>query len=269
MTHIKSPLEFYKHLPQTNCGRCYLPSCLAFSAAVVKGDKRPSECPFLDQDILDMFSQQRETRVPYELKRLVELNLLKDKICQIDLPAQARKLGGKTVGDKMTIPCLGKDFWIDPKGNVTSECHTHTGLTIPLLTYILQQPSTLQENSEKEWIAFRKLKNGAAMAPLFEQKCEGTLKKIADSHPDLFENLVSIFSGQKSVNYFSSDISLVLYPLPKIPVLICYWEAEDDLDSMLRIFFDSTADRFLESESIYALVVGLVMMFDKIAIQHV
>jgi hypothetical protein len=40
------------------------------------------------------------------------------------------------------------------------------------------------------------------------------------------------------------------------------------MDSMLRIFFDSAAENFLAAQSIYALVVGLVMMFEKIVVKH-
>jgi len=45
----KNPLEIYKILPQTNCGQCFLPSCLAFSAAVVNGGKELADCPFIKE----------------------------------------------------------------------------------------------------------------------------------------------------------------------------------------------------------------------------
>lgn len=269
MPPIKTPMELYKLLPQSNCGRCYLPSCLAFSAAVIKGDKKLSDCPFIDKKTLADFPSEIGSKEPYELKREEELNLLKERISQTDLSAKAIRLGGKVIGENLAIKCLGKDFLVFRNGDVTSECHTHTGLTIPLLTYILHLEQSGGQKGKGAWVAFRKLKNGAALAPLFQQRCENSLKKIADAHPDLFEDLVSIFSGKRSENHFSSDISLVLFPLPNIPVMICYWEPEDDLDSMLRIFFDSTAENFLTAESIYALAVGLVMMFEKIVIQHV
>ncbi len=269
MSIIKTPLELYKLLPQSNCGQCYLPSCLAFSAAVIKGTKQPSACPFLDKKVLAKFSDEVETREPYAIKREEELTLLKKKVAITNLSEKADRLGGKIVTERLSLKCLGKDFWVDKKGNVTSECHTHNGLTIPLLTYILYSEKSVAPQDHGEWISFRKLKKGAAMAPLFQQRCENSLKRISDTHPDLFEDLVSIFSAKKSENHFASDISLILYPLPKIPIMICYWQPEDNMDSMLRIFFDSRAENFLEAESIYSLVVGLVMMFEKIVVRHV
>jgi len=48
------------------------------------------------------------------------------------------------------------------------------------------------------------------------------------------------------------------YLLPKMPVLILYWPEEEEFASKVKILFDSTADRFLDAESIIFLVEGLV-----------
>jgi hypothetical protein len=46
--------------------------------------------------------------------------------------------------------------------------------------------------------------------------------------------------------------------LPKIPVVILYWTADDEFESKVKVLFDSTADKFLDVESIIFLVEGLV-----------
>ncbi len=91
---------------------------------------------------------------------------------------------------------------------------------------------------------------------------------MADSHTDLFEDMMQLFNGRQVDNHYSSDISLVLHPLPKVPLLICYWKPEDDLASDLNIFFDSNAEENLNIESIYTLGAGLVIMFEKLALRH-
>jgi len=169
------------------------------------------------------------------------------------------------VGEKLAVTCLGKDFFIDRQGRVTSECHTHCGLTIPLLSYLLYSKG---DDNSGRWVPFRELRGGPPMSALFAQRGEKRLQRLADSNSDLFDDLVTIFSGLTGKNIFSSDISVVLSPLPKLPVLICYWKPEEELDSKLNIFFDTTADRHLLIESIFELTVGMVMMFEKIALKH-
>jgi hypothetical protein len=67
---------------------------------------------------------------------------------------------------------------------------------------------------------------------------------------------------------FQSDISVVLHPLPKVPIMICYWSKEEGLDSSLYVFFDETADRNLDIGSVFTLGTGLSQMFTKVALRH-
>jgi ArsR family metal-binding transcriptional regulator len=52
--HMKSnppsPVEIYQCLPQTNCGLCGKPSCMAFAAVLFNGEIGYEDCPALLQD---------------------------------------------------------------------------------------------------------------------------------------------------------------------------------------------------------------------------
>lgn len=264
MAQVRNPLEIYKLLPRTNCGRCYLPSCLAFAAAAVKGEKRLNDCPYLEKDEAEKFVGGVETRDPDEIKRQEKVKDLQKLVAKLDFAEVAERLGVSLVNNCLVIKSLGKSFLVDRQGQVASECHTHAGLTIPLLSYIVESKGT---EPGGDWVAFRELRGGAVMSPLFTRKGEQGLKQLLDLHTDLLELLIDLFSGQRAAD-FSADISVVLYPLPRFPVLICYWKPEEDMDSELNIYFDSSASDHLEIRSIYSLAVGLVMMFEKIARQH-
>jgi len=65
---------------------------------------------------------------------------------------------------------------------------------------------------------------------IFEQHCEKPLIQIADSYSDLLQDRISLFSGTSAHGRFGSDIAVVLYPLPKVPVLICSWRPDKGMD---------------------------------------
>ena len=118
------------------------------------------------------------------------------------------------------------------------------------------------------WITFRELTGGASRYVHFQQRCEKPLKRIADTYTDLFKNMLEIFDGKQIVSNIDSDISIVLYPLPLFPIMVCYWKPEDGLESILHIYFDSTSDDNLDIESIYTLSEGVALMFEKISLRH-
>lgn len=262
----KNPLKIYALLPKTNCGECFLPSCLAFAAAVTAGTANLAACPRLDPAAAAELRGNVVSVEPYELQREEHLARLRQAVCGFDLAAAAARLGGRIAGERIAVPCLGKEFFVDARGQVTSECHTHCGLTIPLLTYLLESKG---DEVSGRWTAFRDLRGAQAMAALFEQRGEKRLQALADRHPELFSDLVTAFGGTLTDNTFAADTAVVLLPLPLLPVLFCYWQPEDDLGSRLNIFFDETADRHLPVPLIFELTVGMVMMFEKIARKHV
>jgi len=265
MSKIKTPLEVYSLLPRSNCGDCGVSTCMAFAAAVIKQEKRLADCPFLDMATLALYDGQVERQVNIESIQEESLKDLQRKICGIDLASRAECLGARSSSDALVVKCLGKDFEVDARGAVMSQCHTHAWFSIPLLNYILFSKG---EEVAGRWVPFRELEQGKTWNPLFERRCEQPLKQIADVHGELFEDLISMFSGESSFNKFSSDISVVLYPFPKVPILICYWKPEDDLESRLHLFFDDTAEKNLPVESLFTLGTGLVRMLEKIMDKH-
>jgi hypothetical protein len=266
MAKITNPFDIYKLLPQTNCGECTLPNCLAFSAAVIKGQKDLADCPYIKTADKEKLAGRIGIREDFSRARNEDLKMLKNRVSIMDFSTKAAVLGAKIVAGKLVVRSLGKDFFIDSKGNVTSECHTHAWMTAPLLSYLVHSSG---EDITGRWVPFRELKDGSPMNPLFVQRGEKPLKKLIDSNSELLGDLISMFSGARADNnLFSSDIALSLYPLPKVPILICYWKPEGDMGSDLNIFFDASADQHLNIEALFSLGVGLVMMFEKIARKH-
>jgi uncharacterized protein DUF3786/putative Fe-S cluster protein len=265
MIQTNSSMEIFKLLPKTNCKECHAPSCLAFSVLVFKGEKQLSECPYVNREVIEHFSGKITARTTVEEDYIEKLEQLKKKISSLDLSASASKLGGRFSGGKLTIKILGKDVSIDSAGTISTDIHVHSWVAIPFLNYIIKNAGVPVSG---KWVPLRELPGGKDWYRLFGQRCEKPLKKVADSYTDLFEDMIHIFNGKKVKNHYESDISLVLYPLPNIPILICYWKPENGLASDLNLFFDSTAEDNLAIESIYALSAGLVVMFEKIALRH-
>jgi hypothetical protein len=66
---------------------------------------------------------------------------------------------------------------------------------------------------------------------------------LSSVYAELFDDIVHILGGKHVGKQFEPDISVVLYPLPKVPVMICYWLPEESLDSSLYLFLDQATDQ--------------------------
>lgn len=265
MPEIKNAMDVFKLLEKSNCRKCNKPTCLAFAAAVFQGQMKLEECPFLDQAVIDQYQDHEITEPTWERENRENMERLKNEISNLDLASAARRLGEDMRGDTLTLKCLGKDFSVDARGDISTDIHVHPWIVVPVFDYIVAGKGLPVTGN---WVPLRELKGGQDWYRLFGQRCEKPIKKLADSHTDFFEDLIHLFNGQQVENHYDSDISLVLKPLPRVPMLICYWKPDDGMESELNLFFDDTADKNLNIEALYTLGAGLTLMFEKIALRH-
>jgi Domain of unknown function (DUF3786)/Putative Fe-S cluster len=266
MAEFKNTMDVFKLLEKTNCKKCNKPTCLAFAASVFQGQIALGECPFITEDILKEYGSEKiKYESTFEQDYIKVMGQLKDRIKEIDLESRAEKLKGKFSNNILTLKIFGKDFSIDENGGISTDIHVNSWIAPPVLNYVLSSKGIPLTGS---WVPFRELETSKDWARFFEHQCVGAFKKIADASPAFFKNIMELFNGQSVKNHYDADISLIIYPLPLLPMLICYNHPEDGLESDLNLFFDSSADKNLPIENIYTLSTGLANMFKKLAHTH-
>lgn len=265
MALLSSPLDILKVLPKTNCRQCEAATCLAFAVEVLQGRRRLADCPHLGPEVLaglEVAGQRAEVRDEDQVRALGGLQA---EVAALDLAEVAPRLRGRLKGDSLAIPCLGKEFLVSPRGEVSSAVHVNSWVAAPLLSYVL---TCAGREPVGDWLPLRDLPGGEDWYRLFGQRCEKPLKVVMDGYTGLFEYMIGIFAAKRAPASFDSDIAVVIRPLPLVPILLCYWKPDDGMESSLHMFFDRTATDNLNIESLYTLGVGLVTMFEKISRTH-
>jgi len=266
MATFKNAMEAFKLLKKDNCRKCGKPTCLAFAAAVFQGQASLSQCPFIDEETLAAYGDQKnKNESGSDQDYITAIAQLKESIKQIDLESRAALLGGTFSNGKLTLKIMGKDFSVDANGDFFTDIHVNRWIAPPTLNYILSGKGLPLTGT---WVPFRELETSKDWSRFFQHQCVALFKKVADSNPHFFQDIIELFNGQPVENHYDADISLIIKPLPLLPMLICYNHPEDGLDSDLNLFFDATADKNLPIGNIYSLGTGLATMFEKLAKTH-
>lgn len=261
----KHAMEIFQVLDKSNCRECGEKTCLAFAGAVFMGQRRISDCPRLDAATSARFSDTPAAGDTVEQNREDALRQLKNDIRAMDLEAAARRVGAQYADGRLILKVLGKNFGVDEEGNLSADIHINPWVAVPYLTHVLRGRGLPPKG---EWVSFRELKEGRERYALFQKRCEEPMQRVADTYTELFDDLVHLFNAKQVAPQFESDISVVLHPLPRVPIMICYWLPEDGIASSLNLFFDRTADQNLDIGSLFSLGAGLAQMFAKIALRH-
>ncbi len=240
-------------------------SCLCDRSISVKGKNKP--VPRLNPEIIEEYAagnSEKNLKSEQMGEQLAEN--LKKSLSQLDFQKISEKSGGKYDGKILMLKVLGKDFGARPDGTFKTDIHVNTWITGPFLDYLIQGQG---KDPSGDWISFRELKESDDLIySFFKKRCEDVLKRIADDYTDLFDDLVHIFGGKRVEEQFEADISVVLHPLPKVPVMICYLKQEDGMPSTLNFFFDRSIDANLSIDSVLTLCGGFSAMIEKITEKH-
>jgi len=265
MPKYDNAMEVFKLLDKSNCRKCNEQTCLAFASKVFLGVKSLEQCPAISREVLEQNKNKKEVKSSVEEAREAEIIQMKNELKAWDLSQTAQRVGGNFSNGKLILRLFGKLFSVDQAGKMSSAIHINSWIEWVVLRYVINCKGVLLT---EKWVSFRELNGGREKNGLFVQRPEKTLKKIADKYTNLFKDLIIIFNGKRVENHYESDISLVLYPFPKIPLLICYWKPEDGMESDLNIFFDSSADMNANVDLIFDMSAGIVSMFEKISLTH-
>jgi hypothetical protein len=256
-------MDIYKLLEKTNCGECGLPTCMAFALSAVAGEKEIDACPHLNPEDRERLAGELNKRLSEE-GFSASVNDLRERFRKLDLPALAQRLGAKYTDGKLTIRCLVKDFSLNKHGEMESICHVNMWMETLLLSYCL---SSGTGSLSDRWAAFPELHGAATTGPYFQRRCETPLRAMADTHGSIFFDLLKLF-GAEEAQGFVADRALIMHPLPMVPIVLLYSPQEEEMESTLRVLFDSTVTDYLDPEVITFMGRGMVEMFQKIISKH-
>ncbi len=264
-------MDILRRLPKNNCRECGLPTCLAFAAMILQGNVEFSQCPYIDPEAISLMGGQigQQARSA-EAQRDELMEMMKAEIEKVDFQEAALRLGASVSDGRLVVRCLGKIFELDKDGNLHSDCHINPWIHSPILNYTVRSAG---RDITGTWVTFGELKNSEDWRRFYSHRCEKGMQDIAEKDPDLFFDVMDLFgSGPPEATageaFATADYATVLFPLPKVPILIAYWKAEDRFDARLTLLFDRSAEDNLGAESIYLLVMGMLEMLKRITARH-
>ncbi|MBZ0156622.1 MAG: DUF3786 domain-containing protein [Alphaproteobacteria bacterium] len=248
-----SPLELYKKLPRKNCGKCAQKACMPFALAVISGDADAGECPCLSEEGAEEIrgSLSRSAQPDWREELILKL---REEVGKIHFEEIAADLGGTLRGDSLILNCLGREFSITPRGEISTRGHLTPWMKILLLHYIR---TSGKGNLTGKWISYGEMKCGMVKASAFQREAEDPLRELFDRDTARVAAVMEKLGAGRRDD-FPTGHAWLLFLLPKMPVVILYWPPEEEFPSKVKVLFDSTADRFLDVESIIFLVEGLI-----------
>ena len=170
-----------------------------------------------------------------------------DQIGEIDLDSIAEKLGGRVEKDEMVLSFFGQPYRISRRG-ITDPFGKQPpiGISVVLCKYLLLCPDT--PSLDKEWVSYRDFKN---TAPLVHSFINHTERPIVQNYSNRLKDLAAAckkLGGKDPGLDLNYQLIMILYPLPKVPVLLLFDDVDEEFPAQCKVLFERRAEHYLDPE---------------------
>lgn len=188
---------------------------------------------------------------------------LQERLAVADLAVAADNLGLVKLGPAAVIPHLGKQYLVDAKGVSTAEGEpAPLNLSIVLAYYLLHGG---RGEVAGRFVPYRELPGGRDFARNLAQTVEERLARHFSGRAQDLARACAGLNGRPNNSEINADVVSCLPALPKIPLTLAFYDADDDFSAEAKIFYDLTAPNFLDLECLAVLGLIVVQKLERVA----
>ena len=253
-----SVIDLYKTvLPRTNCRDCGFLTCLAFAGKVVSEQHPLKNCPHIEPDLLAKSEAELTTQYAEGkwLRRDLAADALKwakERAASLDFADLPARLGGELVagasGPELRLPYF-TGFLRIAGNEIRREDSGELGRyeQVFIFNHLAQggwkKPSGL-------WKGFIEFPNTVSKAVTMDKAVEKPLAaRFAGKTAELRQRAEALGAVDLTLTDSSAQVSLLLTPLPRLPVALLFWDG-DNFAAQAKLMFDETVTEHLDIESI-------------------
>jgi hypothetical protein len=158
--------------------------------------------------------------------------------------------------ESFILPYLNRKYFIHHRSGEVKSLLDGRGVSIQLQILFLHYLSHADGTPlKKEWITFKELPGGLIYVEPYQKRTIKPLLKYFGQKAEKFVETALSLGGEKAS---FGDASIILRPLPRVPLGFVLWEGDEEFPPSANILYDASAAHYLPTED-YALLPGLII----------
>ena len=178
------------------------------------------------------------------------------RIGQLAFKPLAKNLGVTVEKDEVIVPFFGKPYRVSAKG-IVGPAGERPSLEICVVVsnYLIwyQDDCSICD----EWVSYRDFKDAGPLTTFYANAVEKPIARHFSGKLQQLEASCMAYGGSPSDLELSYELSMKFYPLPKVPMLLLYNDADEEFPAHCSLLFEKHADKYLDAESLA--ILGMIL----------
>lgn len=157
-------------------------------------------------------------------------------------------LGISMDGADVVVPYFGGFVRLTADGlKDETGCQPDFADCVVVCRYLIMAP--LFEPRQNEWVAYRDFPDAGPLTVFWADTVENQLAKRFTKDVDALRSACDLLGGTKAGLDIACDLCRQFTPLPKVPLLMVFNDADDDFPASASLLFERRAATYLDAES--------------------
>ncbi len=165
--------------------------------------------------------------------------------------ANAPVLGGSLIDGSAIIPLFNEACTVKEDAVYKGDSRLDTTGSILVLRYLLTAGDDQLRN---KWVPYREFKDGAQFASYIKANIEDRLAKEFSGKQTLLRERLQALGASMYRSEAKPDVAAALHPFPRAPLLIIFWDKDEEFDASFQFLFDESAAAVLDMEALAVLL---------------
>ncbi len=171
-----------------------------------------------------------------------------DRLKTMRFDGKEAVLGVTLAGNDVAVPYFGRTVRLTPYG-LEDEAGRRPAFAdcVVICRYLIMCPSF--EPKKTNWVAFRDFPDAGPLTVFWADTVEGTLAKAFAGRRDALQKSCDALGGIVPEMDISCDLVRRFTPLPKVPLLLVFNDADEAFPAAVSVLFEKRASTYLDGES--------------------
>jgi hypothetical protein len=176
---------------------------------------------------------------------------LLEEVKKRNAATNAPTIGGSLVDWSAQVPFFGDTCTVKDDAVYKGDSRLGTIGSILVLRYLLTAGDDQLRNA---WVPYREFKDGAQFASYIKANIEDRLAKAFAGKQALLRESLQALSASIYRSEAKPDVAAALHPFSRVPLLVIFWDKDEEFEASFQFLFDESAASFLDMEALAVLL---------------
>jgi hypothetical protein len=236
---------------------------MAFALKVKNAQRKMSDCPYITEADERSLSPNPTITMDDNYERVS--NKLEEEVKNTNFKEAAIAIGGhyeiKSGEEIVRIKMMNKTYDVRKEGLFENDKYCHDSWSKIIVYDYVRRKGTRPLTGD--WVTLGHFPDTASHVKAFQSKAEDKVAEIFNKNMEGMKVRCKELRGSEESGKVKADYVCRFDLLPRIPLYLCFWEADEEFQASCKLFVDSSAEAYIDIEYLAYLVERFVELFVK------